>query len=97
MGVGKNIQFSGGIYTPAASPHLQTLITSVQRYGINFRHISGKLPTDLINVADFSSGESINHYLVLTGSVKLRVQQRESGGTGPDPFLRQYWIEPPHS
>ena len=42
-----------GLYS--ASPRLQTLITSVQRYGINFCHISGKLPTDLINVADFSS------------------------------------------
>ena len=42
-----------GLYS--ASPRLQTLITSVQRYSINFCHISGKLPMDLINVADFSS------------------------------------------
>ena len=42
-----------GLYS--ASPRLETLITAVQRYGIDFRHISGKLPTDLINVADFAS------------------------------------------
>ena len=39
----------------SASPRLQTLFTAIQRYGADFRHISGKLPTDLINVADFSS------------------------------------------
>ena len=46
-----------GLYS--ASPRLQTLITAVQRYGIDFRHISGKLPTDLINVADFASRNPI--------------------------------------
>ena len=42
-----------GLYS--ASPRLQTLITATQRYNAEFRHISGKLPTDLINVADFAS------------------------------------------
>ena len=43
----------------SASPRLQTLITAMQRYRAEFKHISGKLPTDLINVADFISRNPI--------------------------------------
>ena len=43
----------------SASPRLQTLITVMQKYRVDFRHISGKLPTDLINVADFISRNPI--------------------------------------
>jgi hypothetical protein len=39
----------------SASPRLQTLVTAVQRYNATFKHISGKLPTALIAVADFCS------------------------------------------
>ena len=45
----------------SASPRLQTLITAMQKYRADFRHISGKLPTDLINVADFISRNPIEY------------------------------------
>ena len=47
-----------GLYS--ASPRLQTFITAVQRYGGEFVHISGKLPTTLINIADFCSRNPID-------------------------------------
>ena len=43
----------------SSSPRLQTLITAVQRYGAEFVHISGKLPTTLIDIADFCSRNPI--------------------------------------
>ena len=46
-----------GLYS--ASPRLQTFVTAVQRYGGDFVHISGKLPTTLIDIADFCSRNPI--------------------------------------
>ena len=47
-----------GLYSP--SPRLQSLVSAVQKYNVRFHHISGKLPSDLINVADFASRNPID-------------------------------------
>ena len=47
-----------GLYS--SSPRLQSLVSAVQRYNVSFHHISGKLPSDFINVADFSSRNPID-------------------------------------
>ena len=42
-----------GVYSTSA--RLQTFIISTQKYNVDWKHISGKLPTPLIEAADFSS------------------------------------------
>ena len=44
----------------SASPRLQTLVTATQRYKPEFKHISGKLPTSLIAVADHCSRNPVD-------------------------------------
>ena len=41
-----------GVYSTSA--RLQTFIISTQKYNVDWKHISGKLPTPLIEAADFS-------------------------------------------